>query len=744
MQFFHQGAIMSTIVTSNTPATVADYIDPSFQLGVPFGSRSWYSFPWRAYSDTFPTSWLIDSVGINLNIDSSLAENTCRHLAEHGFRHVRIEVGWVNFDFNNPSVLTAPSAATLATTLNACKRHGLRPMFLLNAHQGAPCPWRSQIITLAADAPVGATKVSLSPNTDYSQIVYGKTGFSNLTDYWAAEVLITSFDKAKNTATLSRPLPVALAAGDHACNTLKFQPFSDVFNAESQKTWDGWVTYAHGLAQFARGILGTATDCGFDFETWNELTFGSLFLDINNYYSPSAATSNSVWGQICNLVVAFTQANLAAYPKLKVTNGISNTVPWPASSYAPIGLHALSKHPYRDASVLPADAGAFSGTALNAEGQPDSFTPTFTCWFPEYYLHDYQTETTCRDISPITDISYSYAGLHGRYAGALLPDGTHNASTVWLTEFNLNPTNLSALNPSDTISLADADHMKAKCAIRTLAAFTAKGVERVYFFCAQDGSPTGLGLVSNAFLAMAAGAAYPVDQTVAAPVTTTPVAAPVTTTPVAAPVTTSPVSDAPGNGSVTSPVVGKPIASTDGPASAPVSAASVGTIQVDGATSEEMAVVARFVASIPASSITKPRALQVVGISDTHGHIQYAGDPATASQTPDPHPTVYNRDCVAFFPFQSSDTAWACLAYVMTRSIGTNYGATKDVTRFDMPEEHYQITVSGLNGLVAKLAYYDPMTNTHPYATVIARTATTVTVDLPLTDSPRVLKISEG
>ena len=57
--------------------------------------------------------------------------------------------------------------------------------------------------------------------------------------------------------------------------------------APYQNTMAGWRRYADTIATFVTDVLGTAqrSDKGFDMEIWNELSFGSKFLNINQYYT---------------------------------------------------------------------------------------------------------------------------------------------------------------------------------------------------------------------------------------------------------------------------------------------------------------------------------------------------------------------------------------------------------------------------------------------------------------------------
>jgi hypothetical protein len=62
---------------------------------------------------------------------------------------------------------------------------------LLNADQGVPCPLKSFDRRLLTDAPKGARTLRLDNVKD---LVIDRSGVNGLSDYWAAEGLITAID----------------------------------------------------------------------------------------------------------------------------------------------------------------------------------------------------------------------------------------------------------------------------------------------------------------------------------------------------------------------------------------------------------------------------------------------------------------------------------------------------------------------------------------------------------------------
>lgn len=478
------------------------YTDPAYFSKVPFGARSHWLQPWRATLETVPASTFINGIGINLNVPAGSSDLVCHMLAKHGFRRARIEEGWGQSNYDDESKLN--NASSFAEQLLACKKYGIRPLILLNAHQGAPCPVRFFALRLLAAAHKGDTTVTLS---DVSKIVPKHSGLSNLTDYWAAEDLISSVDG--NVATLTKPLPKDIAAGvDIPAATLKYRPFSAPGTPDEVATLAGWDTYVTTVARFVSATLGTtgSSDQGFDMEIWNELTFGDWFLYINKYYGAKIENydDNAIWGNLVKDTAALATNDPADFAGVQFGDGFANTIPWPASSQEPSRIAAIDKHPYHGLSTYGEPAKDQHGTVIDALGNVDTsgFEPSYSAVFPEYFGTDLQTETVIRDCGPIT--SSLYGTPHGRYARP------GNPCSVWITEVNLGP-------KEDIPDIAPdrAMWIKAKDAARYFCFYVNKGVTQVDLFAAAGGD-TDLGMVKDSFLTYAnqKGASYPVSDTV--------------------------------------------------------------------------------------------------------------------------------------------------------------------------------------------------------------------------------------
>jgi hypothetical protein len=316
--------------------------------------------------------------------------------------------------------------------------------------------------------------------------------------------------------------------------------------------------------------------------------------------------------------------------------------------------------------------------------------PSYVSHFPEYPLTAIQTEHLIRDLSPIT--TELYRVKHGRHTRPLWRDGRPApAPEMWITEVNLDP---NGADPGDLVAYtrggqkpaapgltpADADRMKAKAALRYLVSYVNKGPVRFYFYAAKDQNPLGLGLVSHEFFRRLK------------------------------------------EGGVQDPAEEERLAS---PA---------------------MRAVRRLVermAGDPDPGGSRP--LELAEIAEDHGHKQFEGDPATAGVGPNPHPPLFNRDVLAFFPFQSSRRKFVVPVYVMTRNLARLYrpeAPASDPARFDLPPETYRLTIRGLRGEGLAAGLYDPLDG-RDCAVNVVRAAAEVVVEVPLTDSPRLLILEE-
>jgi hypothetical protein len=462
-----------------------ELVDPyqaSQQTDLAFGERSHWLQPWRGYLDTVPASRLVDALGMNFNVPPNRADLVAKELAAAGIRRARIEVSWCRVTDTAPARLTQVPA--LRTTLQALQRNHLRPLVLLNAHHGCPGPLRQLHVRLTAAAPAGARQVTLD-SASIRQIQVGHTGLDQTTKYKAAAFLFTHV--AGNTVTLSKPLDRSLPAGSYAASTLRYVPFGQPGSAEFERTMQGWLAYTGLVAHTVKAILGNDH---FDMEVWNELSFGSDFLDLDKYYNPPVVpdSQDATEAEILKQTVAYLRDPSNGVSGVGIGDGFASLRPFDAGSNVPPGLSAIDKHPYPPRLVFPHDAVFSAIRPVDALGRPegvqegtrwrDSFIPSYTAFFPEYFLSGIQTETVIRDLSPITTSIYSTP--HGRTTHP--PDSTPPA--IWLTEAAMNPAGI----PRSVLP-----EFHAKGALRWATAWVNKGASAVYFYAA---SSPGWGLVN--------------------------------------------------------------------------------------------------------------------------------------------------------------------------------------------------------------------------------------------------------
>jgi hypothetical protein len=511
MKTFHVIAVVIAFVASSTRSVLAEpplhglsapYTDSRNLTAVPFGAHSHWLQPWRAYSETVPAQRFLDAQGVVLNGNSGdNFDLVCAMLAKHGIRHARIEVGWGSVTWEDESRLNGVDE--LRARLAACRKNGIRPLILLNANSGAPCPTRFFDRVLAAPGRKGDRNVRLS---DTAGLVPGYSGFRNLTDNRASEVLITAIDGDR--VTLSKPLPKDLgdAGVKIAMTTLKYRPFGPPDSAEYRATLDGWRRYVVTVARTATEILGTTgkSDLGFDMEIWNELSFGSSFLTVNAYYDPKLAAydENAVWTAVVRATADVADAAPASFAGVRLVDGFRNTIPWPASTTEPTRITAMSAHPYAGKRTFPRDEQRPRDVNAELVEEHPGFVPSYTALFPEYYGTYIQTETVLRDMGPVsTPVGQTVHGRDARIVGGVVAP-----CPLWFTEIGFAPVEEGVKDRNAALAL------KAKTGARYDCFFVGKGLERIYFYSAFSGD-TDLGVVQDNFIAYArTHTAYPTDD----------------------------------------------------------------------------------------------------------------------------------------------------------------------------------------------------------------------------------------
>jgi hypothetical protein len=171
------------------------------------------------------------------------------------------------------------------------------------------------------------------------------------------------------------------------------------------------------------------------------------------------------------------------------------------------------------------------------------------------------------------------------------------------------------------------------------------------------------------------------------------------------------------------------------------SRASGGAYPGDDAGGASMAALRRVAQAVgdggPAGAI---RPVSLRSISDCHGAAQFTGDGTAA------HPSLLDRDVLAFFPFQASPAKRVAAYWVMTRDVAKVHRPelpAGDERRFDMPAERFALELGGVRGAKATVTSVDPVSGATSRTRVVARAKTRITVEVEATDSPRLLTISD-
>jgi len=408
------------------------YADP-LQAQVAFGQRSFYLAPWRAYMDTWPASQYLDCLGINFNVGASEAEAVAAVLAEAGIRSARVEIGMGSFKFDDPTQLGDLKGAQ--QRLAALKKHGIRPLILLNANSGMPCPTKRTDVKLLKDAAAGARELFVDKTDD---IKLGYTGLRGQA-YQIGFPLIVKVEKETGRCELSAPLPKPVAAGRLELYTLKYAPFGGEFfadgtpNPAAKETVDGWMTYVAAICRIAKETLGAegAADAGFDLEVWNEYTFGSQYLEDKNYYSPPRE-----------------------YKRPRFT--------------------------------------------YKGEGVPGTyFVPTFRTALPETFFYGYKTEQMVRDVLPWPDLMKGHGRLTHPEGGqpAEVWQTEFNFDRQPWAEHLLKQAGVAKDDPK---FVALMHSIGAKALLRTYFFMSHKGLKTIEIFAAR-GAETNLGVIPTAF-----------------------------------------------------------------------------------------------------------------------------------------------------------------------------------------------------------------------------------------------------
>jgi len=714
-----QTARREPVGTPVTPVDKADttlavaleepYENPIHQQ-VRFGERSYYLMPWRAYMDTHPASQYLRILGCVFNgVGADDADAVAEILAGAGIHQVRIEIGWGNCEFDHPDRLR--NEKEMLAKLRAVKKHGIRPLILLNANSGWPCPIREIRVQLQADGKAGARQIVLDKT---SEIVIGKTGLRDQA-YPIAYPLITGVDAASGRCTLSAPLAKDVKKGPLRLYILKYAPFGGAAfedgasNRTCQETFDGWMKYVAGITRVCKNGLGTegAADAGFDLEVWNEYTFGSQFLDEKNYYDPDRSFKESyvyrkhkreMKGHESILAMTVDYANDPANDcrGVRVINGFSNQRPWDSGSGLWPGQFAFSRHYYTGTDVRKIDRawhirkrtekidgplnalglrdGKLDGRDWNTIHVNTLFVPSHDMALPEYWHHAYQTEFITREVQPFPGPWRE----HHRFSH----NGDGRIAEVWRTETNFWRSPMGGrlqkdhgADKKDPRYAALLHHIGAKSLLRMYVFRSHKGesTNTIYNAKARD---DGFGVIPQAFHDALKKNEYKLTDNVRA-----------------------------------------------------LRGEQLETIE---RTTKLMRTGVR---------IDAPRKLAIDTLVERKPRLVFKGDGSKE------RPNYYNRHIFACLPFQLAADRFAIAYYVVTRNAVKAYDTNKDAldpARYAMPPQEFDITLSNIRGRGATLRVFDSLTGRDVAVRKLAGDGTTLTVRVKAVDYPRFLLVDES
>ena len=651
---------------------------------MPWGYRSYWLQPWRSQLVTRSALSFEDALGMNFKINSvSEAQATARLLAEAGIRRARVEFGWNGMEFADPARVAPQWSAWLTPQIAALRDSGIRPLILLDSGSGYPTPMKQFDLRLRAQAPAGTRTVMLS-RASAAQVVPGRTGLDQ--SGVAAGVLITGVDR-RGMASLSRPLPTRLRAGTVAAATLRFAPFAPprladgAPNPRFEHTLAGWLAYVKATVELVKRLYGSDD---FDVEVWNEVGSASEFLSERNYYSP--VPDPGATGDPLNAILAATVRVLAnpanGLADVKVGDGFSDGTPFPSGATVPPGTAALDKHPYPPPlNVHPGWVPEPSIRPVDALGQPETAG----------------LAGAMDQFTPTYRVFMPEYYLEGIQTETLMRDLSDVETFVGPTPHGarthppggqrpavwITEDNMDATEArSNGLPAPDLAEFKAKAALRIYAAYGSEGVQAIDLFGAGKDSGSCCQLISNAFFQAA-------DRGVQF-----------------------------GTGAQA------------GSRSAQLALAGL-----------PMEAIGRLTATFAgAQPIARPRQLTLDSIAQRGDARQFAGNGTPA------FPALYNRDVLAFFPFQVSQNKFVAAVYVMTSDLTHRYSATPapQYTHYDLPAEQFRLTVGNVNAPGARVSLTDPLTGQDQPVTIVSRRASQITVQLPVTDSPRMLTITDG
>jgi hypothetical protein len=445
------------------------YVDSS-QIDLAWPYYSFIRQPWRSYLEVVPARTYLDGLGVVWSgaPGGRSPDQIAADLAWAGFRRVRLEIPWnaVRWDEGG---LTPDAAARLVTLLEAFKAHGLRPMILLNANHGAPGPlelshWRLQHASQRGTHEIALQGPLVGIVPGYSEVMtFGDSGHAGplVTEVSASGEVVLS-------KAASRELP---AGSDVQIARLKYLPLHEVGSREFEQTAAGWLRYVDLVARLVQLHYGP----DFDVEIWNEMTFGSDFLSIDNYFDHPLKTGGPDFlhsgGAAWELARRTVDELGHVAPRVKSIWGFSNTSFFHTPiEDLPAGVQGQSYHPYGVGRRCYAEIAA-GREQYNVGG----FIPVGCAVMPEGWAQTFQqTESLIRLLVPPARTAH--------------PPGTTEFQH-FITEHGFEP---RALDIAQTDAALAA---KEKFLLRAPVFWLNKGLQALFVYCSWSSDQLSFGML---------------------------------------------------------------------------------------------------------------------------------------------------------------------------------------------------------------------------------------------------------
>jgi hypothetical protein len=453
----------------------APYTDPKL-LDVPWGKYSFIRQGWRGYLETLPARRYRDGLGVvwGQTPPNKSAADVATGLSWAGFRRVRLEIPWGSVKWDESGLIDSDANRTIQV-LRALRAHDLRPLIVLNANHLQPCPvqWRSlsverpaaageRVLVVSGDlagvGPSGATVMSLADGVRPGPLIAGYTD-------------VRDGSRIEHAINLSKPLARAVKGGETMrVAVLRYPPLYPVGTAQFDATASGWLRYVELVADLVHKAYGG----DFDVEVWNELTFGSAYLNVDNYDDSKPGRNAPDFlhpgGSVWELAQRTATLIKKEYPGVKVIWGFSNTTFFNVKiPELPPQIDGQSYHPYGTGKRCYADLIKGREDLLL-----DSYVPGGCVTQPEGYAHAWQqTESLLRFLAPAA-----------RAAQPRGPDGFQH----FITEHGLIPAEMGIADRSA------AEQAKQKFLLRAPLLWLNKGISAIYIYDVYEPDDTRWGV----------------------------------------------------------------------------------------------------------------------------------------------------------------------------------------------------------------------------------------------------------